>query len=82
MSEGDVEYVEEIVVQRRPADTVKSRSRKNARYQSDLLRRDGTIAGPTESRALNDSDIDALQRRPGTELPESDMAADQDLGRC
>ena len=67
--EDDVEYVEEIVVQRRPKGAQRSRSRATAGYDRDLLRRDGDLLGPTESRPLNDDDIDQLQRHSPSPVP-------------
>lgn len=64
------DYVEEIVVQRRPKGSERSRSRGAPGYDRDLLRgQDGEMLGPTESRPLNDNDIAALQRNEDDDPP-------------
>jgi hypothetical protein len=58
----DDDYVYELREVRRRRDTQRSKSSKSSEVESDLLRyrRNGKVAGPTESRAV---DEDALRRR-------------------
>lgn len=62
MSEGD--YDEEIRVVRVPRGSKRSKSRSTPNYERDLVRDEkGNLRGPTESRALTDEELMALQSR-------------------
>lgn len=56
---NDDEYIEEIRVVRRKKDTYRSKSSKSKDFESDLLRSKATknVAGPTESRRLNEQEL-------------------------
>ncbi|OFE10732.1 hypothetical protein [Rhodococcus sp. 1139] len=56
---NDDEYIEEIRVVRRKKDTYRSKSSKSKDFESDLLRSKATknVAGPTESRRVNEQEL-------------------------
>lgn len=56
---NDDEYIEEIRVVRRKKDTYRSKSSKSKDFESDLLRSKTSknVAGPTESRRVNEQEL-------------------------